>query len=220
LPSQSSASGPPRALFAWTVKARASSGAGAIGLHLLEPQRAGLEAIAVVLWARTENPPDRVVARHRRAVFTVNDGRGANEQRGDHNGSFHATDDSTENNVLARQSRVEARRPEGCRRARPSPAAILRDGSPRRHGGRRRIHPCASAVAFVVAARWVVGSIRPTSCPRDYSPPQTSAGRPPPASNASADAVAGPQPTDANGNRSTHFCNSATSKSAHLPIEY
>jgi hypothetical protein len=61
------------------------------------------------------------------------------------------------------------------------------------HGGRRRRsfetnrfdrmandagapHPCASAVGRVVAVRWVAGSIRPTSCPRDDA---QSLGRPP-----------------------------------------
>lgn len=133
--------GPARALFQWTVETRAGSGAGSIALHLLEPQSAGLEAIAVVLWARTENCPDRAVARHRRAVFTVNDGRGTSEQRGDHNGSFHAPHVTMGNSVRARQSRV----------AKPE---VSRKGGGL-HGRRRRL-------AFETDRRRVAESLGPS----------------------------------------------------------
>lgn len=49
--------------------------------------------------------PELTVARGRRAVFTVNDGRRTGEQRGDHKGSCHVAHDGTGNSVRARQYR-------------------------------------------------------------------------------------------------------------------
>ena len=51
---------------------------------------ARLDAIAVVFRTRTENSLDAAVARQLREVFAANDGRRAEQQRGDHNDSCHA----------------------------------------------------------------------------------------------------------------------------------
>ena len=172
--SRSASSGRPRTLFAWTVEVRAGSGAGAIASHLLEPQCARLEAIAVVLRARTENSPNRVVARHRRARFTVNDGRRPSEQRGDHDGSFHATHDSTGNSVRARQSRVtKPGVPEDC--------TAVAGGDPSRRiastGWRMTPEPVIPARALL-GASWPCAGLLVQSAPAQLSAAE-SLGRPP-----------------------------------------